>query len=160
MPRYMLDTDISSYIMKRSHEALLKRLRRTAVEDVCISVITHAELEYGVEVSPRKSQDAEALQEYLRFTQVLDFPAEASHHYAEIRAHLKKKAPSSARTICSSRPMPARSISRSSPTTHANSTASPASKSKTGPSPAASTILHMGHEHGIIPHAVNIDFVD
>lgn len=90
MPRYMLDTDISSYIMKRSHEFLLKRLRRTAVEDVCISAITQAELAYGVEVSPRSAQDAEALREYLRITQVLNFPSEAAQHYAEIRAHLKE----------------------------------------------------------------------
>lgn len=91
MARYMLDTDISSYIMKRSHEALLKRLRRTAVHDVCISVITQAELEYGVEISPRHEQDQEALKEYLRLTQVLDFPSEAAHHYAGIRAHLKQR---------------------------------------------------------------------
>lgn len=31
---YMLDTDISSYIMKRSHEAVLKRLRKIPVADV------------------------------------------------------------------------------------------------------------------------------
>jgi predicted nucleic acid-binding protein len=29
MPRYMLDTDICSYIMKRSNDALLKRLKKT-----------------------------------------------------------------------------------------------------------------------------------
>ena len=44
MPRYMLDTDTSSYVMKRSNDALLKRLRKTPVSDVCISVITKAEL--------------------------------------------------------------------------------------------------------------------
>lgn len=91
MPLYMLDTDISSYIMKRSHETLLRRLTKTAVSDVCISVITQAELAYGVEISPRKAQDAEALREYLRYVQVLDFPAEARNDYAQIRAHLKQR---------------------------------------------------------------------
>ena len=28
MPRYMLDTDTCSYIMKRSNDAVLKRLQR------------------------------------------------------------------------------------------------------------------------------------
>jgi hypothetical protein len=35
MPRYMLDTDTCFYIMQRSNDALLKRLKRTAVKDVC-----------------------------------------------------------------------------------------------------------------------------
>lgn len=38
MVRYMLDTDTCSYIMKRSSEAVVKRLRAVPVTDVCISV--------------------------------------------------------------------------------------------------------------------------
>jgi len=89
MPEYMLDTDISSYIMKRSHDAVLRRLQTVSVAVVCISVITKSELLYGVEVSPRKSQDSAALDEYLRHVEVLDFPDEAALHYARIRAALK-----------------------------------------------------------------------
>lgn len=44
MRRFMLDTDTCSYIMKRSHEAVTKRLQRVPVGDVCISVITKSEL--------------------------------------------------------------------------------------------------------------------
>ena len=91
MSRYMLDTDTCSYIMKRSNEALLKRLRRTPVSDVCISVITKSELLYGVEVSPRRQQDAAALNAFLRYVEVLDFPDEAAPHYASIRAGLKTR---------------------------------------------------------------------
>lgn len=89
MPRFMLDTDTCSYIMKRSNDALLKRLRRTPVHDVCISVITKSELLYGVEVSPRRQQDEAALNAFLQYVEVLDFPDEAAPHYAQIRAHLK-----------------------------------------------------------------------
>lgn len=55
MARYRLDTDTCSYIMKRSSEALLKRLRAVPVSDVCMSVMTKSELLYGVEVSPRRT---------------------------------------------------------------------------------------------------------
>ena len=89
MSRYMLDTDTCSYIMKRSNDALLKRLGRTPVSDVCISVITKSELLYGVEVSPRRQQDETALNAFLRYVEVLDFPDEAAAHYAKIRADLK-----------------------------------------------------------------------
>lgn len=89
MAEYLLDTDISSYIMKRSHEAVLRRLQTVPIGAVAISVITKSELFYGVEVSPRRQQDSLALSEYLRHVEVLDFPDEAALHYAQIRAALK-----------------------------------------------------------------------
>lgn len=89
MAVYMLDTDISSYVMKRSHDAVLKRLQEVPVGDVCISVITKSELLYGVELSPRRTQDQAALDVYLRYVEVLEYPDEAALHYAQIRAALK-----------------------------------------------------------------------
>ena len=91
MSRYMLDTDTCSYIMKRSNDAVLKRLQRVSVSDVCISVITKSELLFGVEVSPRRQQDESALSAFLRYVDVLDFPDAASLHYATIRASLKTR---------------------------------------------------------------------
>ena len=49
MPRYMLDTNTCSYIMKRSHPPLLKRSSCPGQRRV-MSVITKAELLYGAEV--------------------------------------------------------------------------------------------------------------
>ena|ERR1039458_2045317 len=90
MPRYMLDTDTCSYIMKRSNHKVLKRLSTLPVSDVCISVITKSELLFGVEVSPRRRQDASALTAFLNYMEVLDFPDQASLHYAHIRADLRR----------------------------------------------------------------------
>ena len=89
MPRYMLDTDTCSYIMKRTHDAVLKRLASKAVSDVCVSVISKAELMYGVELSPHKQWDETALAAFLRHIEVLDFSQTAVAHYAKIRADLK-----------------------------------------------------------------------
>lgn len=91
MLRYMLDTDICSYIMRRSSDALLKRLQTLSTSDVCISVITKSELMFGVEVSPRRQQDEAALNSFLRYVNVLEFSDSASEHYAKIRADLKKQ---------------------------------------------------------------------
>ena len=91
MAEYMLDTDISSYIMKRSHDSVLRKLQTVQIGVVCISVITKSELLFGVEVSPRQQQDHVALDEYLRHVEVLDFPDEAALHYAQIRAALKTR---------------------------------------------------------------------
>jgi len=91
MPRYMLDTDTCSYVMKRSNAAVLRRLQAVPVADVCVSVVTKSELLYGVEVSPRRAQDAAALAAFLPYVDVLDFSDDAAPHYAEIRADLRKR---------------------------------------------------------------------
>ena len=90
MRRYMLDTDICSYVMKRSNDLLLRRLQEVPVSDVCVSGITKSELLYGVEVSPRRQQDEAALNAFLSYVEVLDFSDQASPHYAQVRSNLKK----------------------------------------------------------------------
>jgi tRNA(fMet)-specific endonuclease VapC len=87
----MLDTDTCSYVMKRSHPLVLERLQRLPVSDVCMSVVTKAELLYGVEVSPKHAQDAAALAAFLPYVEVLYLDEDAALHYAEIRADLKKR---------------------------------------------------------------------
>lgn len=91
MSRYMLDTDTCSYIMKRSNDRVLQRLQKLPVDDVCISVITKAELLFGVELSARHEQDGNALKAFLQYVEVLDFPDAASTYYAKIRADLQKR---------------------------------------------------------------------
>lgn len=85
----MLDTDICSYIMKRTSEPLLRRIRKIPVSEVSISVITKAELLYGIEISPRRHQDQKALDAFLAYAEVLDFRDEAATHYARIHSELK-----------------------------------------------------------------------
>ena len=89
MPRFMLDTDTCSFILKRSNEVVLGRLQTVPINDVCISVITKAELLLGVELSPRRHQDSTAVDAFLRHVAVLDLPGEAALHYAQIRAELR-----------------------------------------------------------------------
>jgi tRNA(fMet)-specific endonuclease VapC len=90
MSAYMLDTDISSYVMKRSSVPLLKKLQTIPIGEVVVSAITKSELMYGVEVSPRPQQDRAALEAYLQYVTVLDYPADAALHYAQIRAELRR----------------------------------------------------------------------
>ena len=89
MLRYMLDTGTASYIMNRHSLRALRRLEMETVGDVCISAVTRSELEFGVEVSPRKSKDKGSLEIFLRHIEVLDYPSDAALDYALIRAFLK-----------------------------------------------------------------------
>jgi len=91
MLRYMLDTDISSYVMKGSEPSVMKRLTAVPVGDVCISAVTKAELMYGLQLSPHVDQDRARLEVFLRHMVVLDFIEDAAADYGEIRAWLKKQ---------------------------------------------------------------------
>ena len=90
MSRYMLDTDMCSYVMKRN-DMVVKRLERLAVDEVCISVISKAELLFGIELSPRREQDGNALKAFLQYAEVVDFSDRAAIFYAKVRADLQKR---------------------------------------------------------------------
>lgn len=91
MLRYMLDTDTCSYVMKGASAALDERLRSTDVREVCVSVISKAELLFGVAVSSRPARDRRSMEQLLAYLQVLDLPEAAATDYAEIRADLKQR---------------------------------------------------------------------
>lgn len=91
MARYLLDTDICSYIMKRSHPALLERIRSVPIADQALSVVTASELLYGVKLSTKQKQAREAFNAFVRHLEVMEWPAEAAEDYADIRANLKRR---------------------------------------------------------------------
>jgi tRNA(fMet)-specific endonuclease VapC len=107
MLRYMLDTDTASFIMNRSSFGAIRMLESRGVGEVCISAISRSELEFGVEVSPRRGKDSHSLDVFLRHIEVLDYPSDAARDYAQIRAFLKAREDRLARTISSSRLTPA-----------------------------------------------------
>ncbi len=91
MSGYMLDTDTCAFILRRSSPVLLERIQAVPLQQQCVSVVTLAELLYGVQVSSRKKANRDAVDLLVRHVNVLEWTTEAANHYAEIRADLKKK---------------------------------------------------------------------
>ena len=91
MARYMLDTDICSYVMKRSHPVLLERICSVPLSDQAVSVVTMAELLYGAKLSTQPKRARDAFNAFIRHVEVIDWSAEAAEHYADIRANLKRR---------------------------------------------------------------------
>jgi len=89
--RYMLDTNICIYIIKKKPVKVLETLKRLDIGDVYISAITLAELEYGVEKSQQRERNKIALTSFLAPLEILPFSASAAVTYGEIRAALEKK---------------------------------------------------------------------
>lgn len=87
----MLDTDTCAFILRRASPALLQRIQAVPLEQQVISVVTLAELQYGVQVSTRKKTNQAALDLLLRHLTTLDLTPAVAGHYASIRADLKRK---------------------------------------------------------------------
>lgn len=88
---YMLDTNICIYIIKNKSPQVLKALKTVGVGNVCISAITLAELEYGVEKSRQKEKNRFALTNFLVPFEILPFNDRAAKDCGKIRAELEKK---------------------------------------------------------------------
>ena len=85
---YMLDTDICSYVIRNQRELADVFIKRQH-EDICISVITYAELLYGVKKSGSHRVEEE-VKRFLSLVRVQDWCETAASQYAGIKDFLKK----------------------------------------------------------------------
>jgi tRNA(fMet)-specific endonuclease VapC len=88
MTAFMLDTDISSYIIKRRPATLVDKFEKHG-ETLNVSVITAAELRFGAEKAARPRL-AELVEAYLDRLAILDWTNEVTRHYARIRSQLER----------------------------------------------------------------------
>ncbi len=89
--KFMLDTNICIYLIKRQPEAVLERFASHPVGDIGISVITLAELEYGASKSSNPFRNREALEQFVLPLEIAPFDRPATLTYGKIRALLEKK---------------------------------------------------------------------
>ena len=88
---YMLDTDICAFILRRASPTLLDRIQMTPLHRQVMSVVTYAELMYGVQLSTKKKMNQEALDDFVRHLAIHEWTREAASCYATIRAALRKE---------------------------------------------------------------------
>lgn len=85
---YVLDTDICSYLMKRSQPALIERVKTFASRELKISVITLFELEYGILRSERRDHLHRVVRAFLENVEILIWTASAASEAGAVRAEL------------------------------------------------------------------------
>ena len=76
--KYMLDTNICIYIIKEKPKKVLDKFQTCNIGDICISMITFAELQYGVEKSQYKDKNQTALASFLGPIEILPFEQNAA----------------------------------------------------------------------------------
>lgn len=89
--KYLLDTNICIYAIKKKPKQVLERFKQEFDNGVGISAITLAELEYGVQNSADPAKNEQALLKFLLPLGVLPFGPAAASEYGALRAALKKK---------------------------------------------------------------------
>jgi len=88
--RYLLDTNTASYVIKGNFPRVRARLLKVPMADVGISVVTEAELRFGVARRPEATTLKSVVEEFLLRVEILAWNSEAARHYARIRASLEK----------------------------------------------------------------------
>jgi tRNA(fMet)-specific endonuclease VapC len=89
MLRYLLDTNIVIYVLKRRPIEVLATFNANASR-MAISSITLAELLHGAEKSQRVNENLAAIEDFCSRLEVLTYGTKAAQHYGAIRAALEK----------------------------------------------------------------------
>ncbi|MGJ7512654.1 type II toxin-antitoxin system tRNA(fMet)-specific endonuclease VapC [Variovorax sp. GT1P44] len=89
MLRYLLDTNIVIYVLKRRPVEVLATFNANASR-MAISSITLAELMHGAEKSSRVGENLSVIEDFCSRLVVLPYGTRAAQHYGAIRAALEK----------------------------------------------------------------------
>ena len=90
MLKYLLDTDIVIYVLKRRPRELLEPFNQAAGR-MAISAVTLSELMHGVEKSARPAENLHTVEDFCSRLEVLPYGRRACRHYGEIRAGLERE---------------------------------------------------------------------
>jgi tRNA(fMet)-specific endonuclease VapC len=87
--KYLLDTDILSFIAREASPALMERVRTVRHADLCISVVTRGEAEFGIAAKPLNRLTLQRMRGLLEHVPTLPLLDEAVGHYVTLRQHLQ-----------------------------------------------------------------------
>lgn len=90
MLKYMLDTNIAIYVIKRRPPEALATFNQH-VGQLCISSITLAELMHSAEKSAKPDHNLRQVEDFTSRLTVLEYGSKAAAHYGDIRAALERK---------------------------------------------------------------------
>ncbi len=89
MLKYMLDTNIVIYVIKRRPIEALEAFN-THAGQLCISAITLSELLHGAEKSTQPERNLRQVEDFISRLEVLPYGLKAAAHYGDIRADLER----------------------------------------------------------------------
>ncbi|MDO9163928.1 MAG: type II toxin-antitoxin system VapC family toxin [Methylococcaceae bacterium] len=90
MIRYLLDTNICIYLIKKHPSEVLARFQQIQLKQLHIPTITLFELYYGIEKNNSQQRNLAALENFIAPLTVVDFTLDAAKKAAKIRSNLQQ----------------------------------------------------------------------
>ncbi len=87
---YLLDTNICIFAINRRPPNVIERIRKQLGAGICISALTIAELEYGVENSKKIQDNRIALLKFISPFGVLNYDDSDAIKYGKLKSGLRK----------------------------------------------------------------------
>jgi len=87
---FLLDTNILIYTLKNRFVTIRAKIENAGVEQVCVSSLTIAEMEYGAAKSRNPDAARAKLYEFLTPFEILSFDASAAEVYGQLRSTMEK----------------------------------------------------------------------
>ena len=85
---HLLDTDTASYLIKGKSPGIEAKVAELVPSMICISVMTRAELLYGLKRLPAEHRLHLAVRQFLKIARVLPWDSDSADWYADIRHQL------------------------------------------------------------------------
>ncbi len=89
MIKYMLDTDICSYIMRERPRHVLERFETLKMDQFCLSIVSYAEFIFGIQRSANPEKHQAVVDQFILHVDILPWGRTAAAHYGQIRADLE-----------------------------------------------------------------------
>jgi tRNA(fMet)-specific endonuclease VapC len=91
MMRYLLDTNICIYLIKKHPPEVLAKFQQVQLKQLHIPSIAVFELYYGIEKNSSQQRNLSALERFLEPLTIVDFTLEAAKKAAKVRSFLEKQ---------------------------------------------------------------------
>ena len=88
---YMLDTNAIIMAVRHPDWPICEKVKSHLGKDLCISVVTYGELEYGIKKSSNPERNRIAITQILSGIKILDFDTKAAEHFGDIFADLENR---------------------------------------------------------------------
>jgi tRNA(fMet)-specific endonuclease VapC len=88
---YLLDTNIASFAIRNSVPGLPSRIREYRKDQLAVSVVTEAELLYGLVRKPEATRLNPAVRDFLAHVTILPWTSNAAVQYAHARAETERQ---------------------------------------------------------------------
>ncbi len=89
--KYMLDTNMCIYLIKKKPPEVYNTFKKIKISDIGISVITLNEIEYGIAQSSNVKKNRIAFAKFLAPLDVYNYDDTCSPIYGELRTYLERK---------------------------------------------------------------------